>query len=317
MSRTTLDSFGQFLDDAGRITLLTPDEEIYLGKQIQEMMALLATKPKGPYGKLQTATLRRGKRAKDRMVKANLRLVVMIAKKYIYKNPNCGLTIEDLVQEGSIGLMRAVDKFDPTRGYKFSTYAFWWVKQGITRFLHQKSRMIRLPHHVAEKIFQVNKVTHHLSNTLGRRPTLDELAEGLGMTRHEFDLMRDRAVGVKSLDELVIEDGSPLLDLIGDGSSDEQLNDIHHSINISRLEECLDRLEPKEKEMIAMRYGLNGHHPHTYKEIAVLYELSRERVRQYVDKGQRKLRLYLSSRSATPEAIDKPLYQPWRLAHAA
>jgi RNA polymerase primary sigma factor len=312
-----VDSFGQFLNDAGRITLLTADEEIYLGKQVQAMLHLLKDKPEGPYGKVQKGILRRGKRAKERMVKANLRLVVMIAQKYIYKNPGCGITIDDLVQEGSIGLMRAVDKFDPTRGYKFSTYAFWWIKQGITRFLHQKSRMIRPPHHIAEKVFQINKVTHHLCNTLGRRPTMDELAEGLGMTRQEFDLMRDRAAGVKSLDEMVVEDGSSLLEMIGAGTNDEQLHDLHQSMHMAHLDDCIAKLEPKERDMIVMRYGLNGHHPHTYKEIAVLYDLSRERVRQYVDKGQRKLRLYLSSRPEAPEAAEKPLYKPWALARAA
>jgi len=313
----SVDSFGQFLNNAGRITLLTAEEEIHLGKQVQAMLQLHRDNPQGPYSKVEKGTMRRGKRAKGRMAEANLRLVVMIAQKYIYKNPGCGITIDDLVQEGSIGLMRAVDKFDPTRGYKFSTYAFWWIKQGITRYLHQKSRMIRPPHHIAEKVFQINKVTHHLCNTLGRRPTLDELAEGLGMTRVEFDLMRDRAVGVKSLDEMVVEDGSSLLEMIGAGTNDEQLQDIHQSMHLERLKDCIARLEPKERDMLVKRYGLDGHHPHTYTEIAALYDVSRERVRQYVDKAQRKLRLYLSSRPVTPETPEEPLYKPWTLAHAA
>jgi len=317
-----MDSFGQFLNDAGRITLLTPEEEIHLGKQVQAMLALLRDKPKGPYGKHQKATLRRGQRAKERMVNANLRLVVMISRKYLSKSRNVGteargIAIEDLVQEGSIGLMRAVDKFDPTRGYKFSTYAFWWIKQGITRYLHQKTRLIRPPHHIAEKIFQINKITHHLTNTLGRRPTLDELAEGLGMSREEFDLMRERATGITSLDELAVEDGSSLIDLIGDGTNDQQLNDLHQSMHLAKLSDCISQLETKEREMIIMRYGLDGHHPHTYKEIAVVYNLSRERVRQYVEKGQRKLRYYLSSQALTPPGPEKPLYRPWTLAGAA
>jgi RNA polymerase primary sigma factor len=317
-----MDSFGQFLNDAGRITLLTPEEEIYLGKQVQAMRALLEDKPKGPYGKNQKATLRRGQRAKERMVSANLRLVVMISRKYLSKNRHVGtaargIAIEDLVQEGNMGLMRAVDKFDPTRGYKFSTYAFWWIKQGITRYLHQKTRMIRPPHHIAEKIFQINKVTHHLCNTLGRRPTLDELAEGLGMSRNEFDLMRERAAGVTSLDQLAVEDGSSLITLIGAGTNEQQLNDLHQSMHLAKLSDCIDRLEAKERHMIVMRYGLEGHHPHSYREIGEIYNLSRERVRQYVEKGQRKLRFYLSSQSSLAPDAEQPLYRPWTLAGAA
>ena len=318
MSRTHIDSFGHFLNDAGRITLLTADEEIYLGKRVQAMLALKAKKPKGPYGKLQAATLRRGQRAKERMVNANLRLVVTIARKYAAKNQHTGLTIDDLVQEGCIGLMRAVEKFDPTRGYKFSTYAFWWVKQAITRFLHQRSRMIRLPHHVAEKLFQINRATHHLCNLLGRRPTMDELATELDMERAAFDLMMDRAAKVSSLDELVSDEGSALIELVGGNeSSNEQLNDLHELMHLDSLRDALNELDAKERDMLVLRYGLNDQCPHTYKEIASNYGVSRERARQYVERAKRKLRLHLSTRKAPLEPVDQPLYQPWTLAGAA
>lgn len=316
MSRN-LDSFGQFLNDAGRITLLTADEEIFLGKRVQAMLDLLAQKPKGPYGKLQAATLRRGQRAKDRMVNANLRLVVTVARRYANKNAHAGVTMDDLVQEGSIGLMRAVEKFDPTRGYKFSTYAYWWIKQAMTRFLCQRSRMIRLPHHVAEKLFQVNRATHHLCNVLGRRPTMDELAAELAMERSEFDLMMTRAVGVKSLDELVCEDGSALLELISnEETNDQQLNNLHELMHIDRLNDALNQLGDKEREMLAKRYGLHGQHIHTYQEMATHYQLSRERIRQIVERAQCKLRLYLSTRKAPLEPVPQPLYRPWTLAAA-
>lgn len=314
----SLDCFGQFLNDAGRITLLTAEEEIFLGKRVQAMLQLLQAKPKGPYGKLQAATIRRGKRAKERMVNANLRLVVTIARKYAIKNQHCNVTIEDLVQEGSIGLMRAVDKFDPTRGYKFSTYAFWWIKQGITRYLHQRSRLIRIPHHVAEKLFQVNRATHHLCNTLGRRPTIDELVTELEMSRADFDLMMDRAAIIKSLDELVCEDGSALGELVGDHqNNDQQLNDLHTLMHIEGLHHAINQLDAKERDMLLMRYGLKGHHQHTFQEIADSFGVSRERVRQYVDRSQRKLRHYLLVNRALPEPTPQPLYRPWKLASAA
>jgi RNA polymerase primary sigma factor len=314
----TVDSFGQFLNEAGRITLLTADEEIYLGKSVQAMLALLRDKPNGPYGKLQMATLRRGKRAKERMVKANLRLVVMISRKYSNKNPNSGVTIEDLVQEGSIGLMRAVEKYDPTRGYKFSTYAFWWIKQGITRYLHQKSRMIRPPHHIAEKIFQINRVTHDLSNALGRRPSMDELAAGLDLTREELDLMRARASGVRSLDELIVEDGSSLLEVVCSGeSSEQQLSDLNETLHLEHLQDCIEQLDEKERQMLILRYGLNGQPQHTYIEIAKQYDLSRERVRQYVERSQRKLRILMAGNQLATERAQKPLYKVWTAASAA
>jgi RNA polymerase primary sigma factor len=313
-----VDSFGQFLNEAGRINLLTPEEEIYLGKSVQAMLALLRDKPDGPYGKLQMATLRRGKRAKERMVKANLRLVVMISRKYSHKNPNSGITIEDLVQEGSIGLMRAVEKYDPTRGYKFSTYAFWWIKQAITRYLHQKSRMIRPPHHIAEKIFQINRVTHDLCNTLGRRPTMDELATGLGLSRDEFDLMRTRASGVRSLDELVVEDGNSLLNVICNNETNAQhLSDLNESLHLEHLDACIKQLDDKEQQMLILRYGLNGHPQHTYIEIAKQYNLSRERVRQYVERSQRKLRMLMSANQLAAEPLTHPLYKTWTLAGVA
>lgn len=318
ISRMSLDSFGQFLNDAGRITLLTAEEEIFLGKRVQAMLQLLEDKPKGPYGKVQAATLRRGQRAKERMVNANLRLVVTIARKYINKNQHSTVTIDDLVQEGSIGLMRAVDKFDPTRGYKFSTYAFWWIKQGITRYLHQRSRMIRLPHHLAEKLFQVNRATHHLCNTLGRRPTIDELAAELEMNRADFDLMMDRAAVVRSLDELVMDEGSALMDMVGDNqTNDQQLNDLHELMHLEGLHQALNQLEAKERDMLLMRYGLKGHHQHTYREIADNFGVSRERVRQYVERSQRKLRHYLLVNKAFAKPMPQPLYQPWTLAGAA
>ena len=312
----SIDSFGQFLNEAGKIALLTAEQEILLGKQVQAMQTLLATKPNGPYGKLQAATLRRGKRAQDRMVQANLRLVVMIARKYAHRNSETGITIDDLVQEGSLGLMRAAEKYDPARGYKFSTYAYWWIRQTITRYLNQRSRMIRLPNALAEKVFSINKVTHQLSNALGRRPTLNEIADALQLGRQELDLLLQRAAGVTSLDQLAIEDGSTLMEMVGtDEDSNSHLNDLHQAMHYEKLHDCMKQLNPRQAEMIALRYGLNGNSPHTYSELARVYNLSRERVRQCVDKGTRKLGYIIQSTPAM-QPREKPLYKPWTLAAA-
>jgi len=304
MSRTNIDSFGQFLNDAGRITLLTADEEIYLGKRVQAMQALKSEKPRGPYGKIQTATLRRGQRAKERMVNANLRLVVNIARKYAAKNQHTGLTIDDLVQEGCIGLMRAVEKFDPTRGYKFSTYAFWWIKQAMTRFLNQRSRMIRLPHHVADKAQQLSRTMQDESIRLGRAPTREELAVALNIKREELETLIWRGAPVLSLDAVVTDDySSALISIVADPVSLERDDDdIRQQIalNSPTLAECIARLTERERYAVIRHFGLDGAAPDTMIQISKVFGLSRERVRQIVTKAQRKLRFYLSQAVAPP-----------------
>ena len=224
--RRSSDPVSWYLSTIGRIPLLTPSEEIELGNQVQAMMqftedgsrefdeASLTTKDR--------RMLRIGRRAKERMMKANLRLVVSVAKKYQGK----GLELLDLIQEGSLGLERAVEKFDPTRGYKFSTYAFWWIRQSMTRAIACQSRTIRLPVHLSERLTTIRKVSLDLAHKLGAMPSRVEIAEAMDIPLEELDSLLRQALTTSSLDAPVNgEEGRSFLgDLIADSNLDEPLD---------------------------------------------------------------------------------------------
>ncbi|MDP6193366.1 MAG: sigma-70 family RNA polymerase sigma factor, partial [Prochlorococcaceae cyanobacterium ETNP18_MAG_1] len=181
------DPISWYLATIGRIPLLTPAEEIELGNQVQKMMSLTEDGSIAPDSKELTSHQRRliriGRRSKERMMKANLRLVVSVAKKYQGK----GLELLDLIQEGSIGLERAVEKFDPTRGYKFSTYAYWWIRQGMTRAIDNSARTIRLPIHISEKLSKMRRISRELSHRFGRQPNRLELAHAMGIEPQDLE----------------------------------------------------------------------------------------------------------------------------------
>ena len=198
--RRSSDPVSWYLATIGRIPLLTPAEEIELGNQVQAMMALTEDGSRefedGELTTAQRRLLRIGRRAKERMMKANLRLVVSVAKKYQGK----GLELLDLIQEGSLGLERAVEKFDPTRGYKFSTYAFWWIRQSMTRAIACQSRTIRLPVHLSERLTTIRKVSLDLAHKLGAMPSRVEIAEAMDIPLDELDSLLRQALTTSSLD---------------------------------------------------------------------------------------------------------------------
>ena len=315
------DSLTHYLNNAAKILLLTPEEEIRLGKQVQAMQALTETNPEGPYTKTQTATMRRGKRATDRMVSANLRLVMNISRKYATISTHLGVPFEDLVQEGNIGLIRAVQKYDPTRGYKFSTYAYWWVRQAVTRYMQSYGRMIRLPGHIHDRFVSINRLTAELTALHGRAPSIERLLQDLDMTRPDYDLIMHRAAKVASLDVLAVEDGQPLLDLIADESisNEQSLDDIQQLLYADQLDGALSQLKDNERRALVLRYGLEGNHQHTYRELGESHEfnVSRERIRQIVDCSLRKVRQYLSRSKAFSEPREEPLCKPWTLSRSA
>ena len=223
--RRSSDPVSWYLATIGRIPLLTPAEEIELGNQVQAMMTLTEDGSKTfedheLTGK-QRRMLRIGRRAKERMMKAKLRLVVSVAKKYQGR----GLELLDLIQEGSLGLERAVEKFDPTRGYKFSTYAFWWIRQSMTRAIACQSRTIRLPVHLSERLTTIRKVSLDLAHKLGAMPSRVEIAEAMDIPLDELDSLLRQALTTSSLDAPVNgEEGRSFLgDLIADSSLDEPL----------------------------------------------------------------------------------------------
>ena len=290
--RRSSDPVSWYLATIGRIPLLTPAEEIELGNQVQSMMAFTEdgkrTFEDGELDGKQRRMLRIGRRAKERMMKANLRLVVSVAKKYQGK----GLELLDLIQEGSLGLERAVEKFDPTRGYKFSTYAFWWIRQSMTRAIACQSRTIRLPVHLSERLTTIRKVSLDLAHKLGAMPSRIEIAEAMDIPLDELDSLLRQALTTSSLDAPVNgEEGRSFLgDLIADSSLEEPLDLVEQRIHHEQLGRWLSHLSEQEQHVLKMRFGLEGQERHTLAEIGRLMEVSRERVRQVELKALRKLR---------------------------
>ena len=287
LSRRGSDSMTWYLASIGREPLLTPAEEIELGNQVQAMMMLVEQK-RDDYSPQELKLIKVGRRSKERMMTANLRLVVSVAKKYQGK----GMELLDLIQEGSLGLERAVEKFDPTRGYKFSTYAFWWIRQSMTRAIACQSRTIRLPVHLSERLSTIRKVSLDLAHKLGAMPSRQEIAEALNMPVQELDSLLRQSLTTSSLDAPInADEGRSFLgDLIADASAEEPLEQVERGMHQEQLVRWLGHLTEQEREVLALRFGLDGKERHTLAEIGRLLDVSRERVRQVELKALRKLR---------------------------
>ena len=287
-SRSSPDAIGWYLGTIGRVPLLTPAEEIELAHHVQSAkpLQLLANDQRTP---LQKRQIRMGQRARDRMMAANVRLVVSVAKKY----QNQGLELLDLIQEGAIGLERAVDKFDPGMGYKFSTYAYWWIRQGMTRAIDNSARTIRLPIHVSEKLSRMRRVTRELSHRLGRQPNRLEVAHAVGMTPEELEELISQSTPCASLDAHARgeEDRSTLGELIADPGSNEHLDSMDRLLQKEHLGAWLSQLNEREQKILRLRFGLEGSEPLTLAEIGRIINVSRERVRQLEAKAIMKLRM--------------------------
>lgn len=296
-------SFSDFLNEMGRYPLLTVDQELLLGRQVQRMVALQAQEAQGEaLTPKERRDVRVGMRAKQQMVNCNLRMVVSIAKKYLKRVNH--LSMMDLVQEGVIGLMRGVEKFDPARGYKFSTYAYWWIRQGMNRAVNQQEAMIRMPNPVAEKYPKLKQTMHRLSQELGRTPSKKELADAMEMSVDQMWLMFERTMAPCSLDAVYQDEGSALVDLIADPSFEDS-DAIFFMDDRWRLEAALDRLPEKYRFVVEQRHELSGKAPRSYQTLAHDLGISRERVRQIEQKALRMLRLYMQSVSplANPKAL--------------
>lgn len=300
----TEDSIRLYLQEIGRIRLLRADEEIELARKIADLLELervredlmdqLDREPNllewSSAVRMGVSEFRKrlhmGRRAKEKMVQSNLRLVVSIAKKYM----NRGLSFQDLIQEGSLGLIRAAEKFDHEKGYKFSTYATWWIRQAITRAIADQSRTIRLPVHLYETISRIKKTTKLLSQEMGRKPTEEEIATRMEMTIEKLRFIAKSAQLPISLETPIgKEEDSRLGDFIeSDGETPE--DQVSKSLLREDLESVLDTLSPRERDVLRLRYGLDDGRMKTLEEIGQIFNVTRERIRQIEAKALRKLR---------------------------
>lgn len=259
------DPVRMYLKDIGKIPLLDPEREAYLAEKIADG----------------------DEAAKNELVEANLRLVVSIAKKYVGK----GMYFLDLIQEGNLGLIKAVEKFDHTKGYKFSTYATWWIRQAITRAIADQARTIRIPVHMVETIHRVSRTSRQLLQEYGREPTIDEIAEKLGMSSDKVREIMKAAQDPVSLETPIgEEDDSHLGDFIPDDSSPTPAEAVSYQLLREQLNKVLHTLTPREEMVIKLRFGLEDGRSRTLEEVGREFNITRERIRQIEAKALRKLR---------------------------
>ena len=260
----SLDSLRLYLREIGRVPLLTADQEVYLAKRIE----------------------RGDMFAKTQMIEANLRLVVSIAKAYLGR----GLSFLDLIQEGSLGLIRAVEKFDYRKGYKFSTYATWWIRQAVTRAIADKARTIRIPVHMVEKLNKVVHIERQLVQRLGREPRPDEIAVELEMTTEEVrEILRMAQLPVSLEKPIGEEEESELGDFVQDDQAESPFDSASVNLRREDIDRALDSLPARERKVIELRFGLKGESPRTLEEVGRAFGVTRERIRQIENNTLKKL----------------------------
>ena len=270
VAEVSTDSLQLFLKDIGKVPLLTAAQEVELSKRIE----------------------RGDHRAKQQMVEANLRLVVSIAKNY----RNQGLPFLDLIQEGTLGLVRAAEKFDYRKGFKFSTYATWWIRQAIARALADKARTIRIPVHVVEKLNKIGRAERKLVTELGREPTPEEIAEVTGIDPEEVDSIKRSAQAPVSLEKPVgDEEESEFGQFIADEKAESPFDRAADLLTKEALKEALENLSYRERRVLELRYGLGGEHPRTLDEVGRTFNVTRERIRQIENQSLKKLRALADS----------------------
>ena len=300
------DAVGAFFKEMARYPLLKPEEEVELARrvrfieEVREIQAALELELGQPTSKIQVASrlemtekqlesrLYQGRVAKRKMIRSNLRLVVSIAKRYL----NRGVPFLDLIQEGAMGLNRATEKFDPDKGYKFSTYAYWWIRQAITRAIANDARTIRLPIHIVEKLNKLKKAQRELKQKLSRNPNEAEMAQALEISVQQLRQLQQLRRQALSLNHRVgKEEDTELMDLLEDEDNLSPEAKMNENMMRQEIWDVLgDVLTPREKDVISLRYGLTTSEPCTLEEVGNMFNLSRERVRQIQSKAMRKLR---------------------------
>jgi RNA polymerase primary sigma factor len=285
------DTTSLYFHEVGQVPLLTREEEVYLGHQWQtareaEQRLALNGHDEAERERLQRE-IAQGYAARDHLIKANTRLVISIAKRY----QGQGLPFQDLIQEGNLGLMRAVDKFDPDLGYKFSTYATWWIRQAVTRALADQGRTIRLPVHMADSIRRLHRTIHELEQESGRSPTVEEIADEMEIDTRRVQWMMRVARQPLSLETPVGEEqDSELGYFIEDEEAPAPAEETDHSLLRETLEELIDTLDPREARILRLRFGFQDGSAYTLEEVGEKFGLTRERVRQIEQRALQRLR---------------------------
>jgi RNA polymerase primary sigma factor len=261
----------RYLQEIGQFSLLTPRQEIELAKKIK----------------------RGDTAARERMINANLRLVVTIARDYAH----LGLALLDLISEGNIGLTKAVERFEPTKGAKLSTYAMWWIKQAIKRALANQSKTIRVPVHLADKLAKMRRVSLRMSEELGREPTDDELAEEIGIDSDKITRLKSVGIRPASLNAPIVDnDSTEFGDMIGDDEAQTPFELLRDKNLLSEVDGLLEALDPREKKIISQRFGLDGGKPKTLEDVGKDFGITRERIRQLQNVALAKLRRALTQK---------------------
>jgi RNA polymerase primary sigma factor len=262
-----VDGLGVFLREIGRVPLLTAAQEVALAKRIE----------------------RGDRRARQQMIEANLRLVVSIAKRY--QQPE--LPLQDLIQEGTLGLVRAVEKFEWRKGFKFSTYATWWIRQSISRALADKARAIRMPAHVVDKLNRITRVERRLMLQLGREPSAEEIGREARLTAEEVDRIRQFSRTTVSLARPVGDaEESELVDVLPDDDAPLPEDSLHATQQVATLRRLLEKLPERDRRILELRYGLDGSEPATLEEVGREFRVTRERIRQIEMASLHKLRIH-------------------------
>lgn len=263
------DAIKAYLKDVSKVERLTPEEELRLARRAKR-------------GDL---------KARDRIIHANLPLVINMAKKYIY----LGIPLADLIEEGNIGLMHAIKKYNPNKGYRFSTYAVWWVRQYITRAIANQARVVRLPVYINEMISKLHKVNEKLSHKFGRKPTYKEIAKEMGIPVKKVKEIEELSSRSSSLDRSVIEESSTeFIDLLEDITAKEAVDELTTLFHREKVIELLNKLPERERKILNMRFGFDKGETHSLSEVAEKFSISRERVRQIEENALKRLRKLLS-----------------------
>ncbi|MDW7753747.1 MAG: sigma-70 family RNA polymerase sigma factor [Brevefilum sp.] len=285
------DTVSLYLNEMDRVPLLTKEDEVELAKHMEAGRIAREKMLDYDSDSIEFETLKKavekGRDARDHLIKANIRLVVNIAKKY----RRYSSSFLDLIQAGNVGLIRAVDKFDYTRGNRFSTYATWWIRRSVLRHLNQKERTIRLPNYLSTKIRKVHRVRKELTTVLSRTPTNEEVAKQLDMSAEEVGKLLEYAQRAISLDQPVGEDGeSDLQSYIENKDAPNPFVEVRQNLLAEDVIDALNNLTEREAKILILRYGLNGSRKHTLKELGEIFGITRERIRQIQKGALRKLR---------------------------